>query len=373
MRLNAKVLCGFSCGLIVLGLQTSRVQAADAYPVATDINQGVANFAAPWAGAFGAYTVNSAASLNGNAVLGITQNAMTACCHGTSVVVAISNGENGDNGSPDLVGGQPNTDIPNATPANSVFSTIGNASGKLEDGNVIRFSAWFRSDPTNPITAEPQVAPVLKIEYWKEALSPSQDTNATQIFPNFGDRLFDQDQQGYAIAQVGGTIDPPSYVDINGDGSVIHDAGFPPQASAANGRLAGLASDHWTLATATHTVNAADFFGIGTAGYAAGDVTKIESIQGVMFVGEFSTTAVTGPGTLLVDNLLIEVFKNAASVTAINNPNPSLSEVTGLSGDFNNNMVVDAADYTVWRNNLGAVEGSLLSGNGNGGNVDDTD
>jgi hypothetical protein len=373
MNARIKVLCGFVGGLLLLQLASSEVRAADAYPVSTDIDQGVANFTAPWAGAFGAYTVNSAASLNGNAVLGITQNAMTACCHGTSVVVAISNGENGDDGSPDLVGGLPNTDIPNATPANSVFSTIGNASGRLEDGNVIRFSAWFRSDPANPITVESQVAPILKIEYWKEALSPSQDTNATQIFPNFGDRLFDQDQQGYAIAQVGGSIDPPSYVDINGDGSVIHDAGFPPQASAANGRLAGLATDHWTLATATHTVNAAEFFGIGTAGYGAGDVTRIESIQGVMFVGEFSTTAVAGPGTLLVDNLLIEVFKNAASVTAINNPDPSLSEVTGLPGDFNNNMVVDAADYTVWRNNLGAAEGSLLNGNGNGGTVDETD
>lgn len=46
----------------------------------------------------------------------------------------------------------------------------------------------------------------------------------------------------------------------------------------------------------------------------------------------------------------------------------------GLSGDFNNDGVVDLADYTVWRDNLGGNEdGSVLSGNGNGGIVDATD
>jgi hypothetical protein len=44
-----------------------------------------------------------------------------------------------------------------------------------------------------------------------------------------------------------------------------------------------------------------------------------------------------------------------------------------LSGDFNNDGVVDAADYTVWRNNVGAPEW-LLNGNGDGsGTVDGGD
>ena len=43
-----------------------------------------------------------------------------------------------------------NLDAPNPTPANSVFTTIGNPSGKLENGNVIRFSAWYRKDPQEP-------------------------------------------------------------------------------------------------------------------------------------------------------------------------------------------------------------------------------
>ncbi|TWT78526.1 Glycosyl hydrolase family 85 [Posidoniimonas polymericola] len=42
----------------------------------------------------------------------------------------------------------------------------------------------------------------------------------------------------------------------------------------------------------------------------------------------------------------------------------------GLPGDFNRDGVVDAADYTVWRDNLGASEdGGVLGGNGAGGTV----
>ena len=49
------------------------------------------------------------------------------------------------------------------------------------------------------------------------------------------------------------------------------------------------------------------------------------------------------------------------------------SGVVVLSGDFNGDHIVNAADYTTWRNNKGATEGALLGGNGNGGVVDDTD
>lgn len=343
MTVFKQVVWGWITGLAVAGVLASHLFAAEAYPVFTDINMTAGNFTEPWAGPFGAYTVDTAATLNGNAVLGITQNEMTACCHGTSVVVAVSNGENGDDGSPDMVDGMPNMDPPNTTPANSVFNTIGNASGKLEDGNVVRLSAWFRSDPANPIEIEPQVAPILKIEYWKQGLGGTGDTTGNKIFPDFGDRMFDQDQQGYPI----GIADPPAYVDIDHDDTVLHEAGITP----ASGRLFGLSTDEWTLASVTHTVNVADWFGIGAAGYGMNDVTKIESIQGVIFMGEFSTVAVAGPGTLLVDNLLIEVFKDSASVTPLSNPDPALSEMTGLQGDFSGNNSVENADLTLLLNN----------------------
>jgi hypothetical protein len=44
------------------------------------------------------------------------------------------------------------------------------------------------------------------------------------------------------------------------------------------------------------------------------------------------------------------------------------STVDVLPGDYNNDLVVDAADYTVWRDNLGAGDESSLNGNGDGMN-----
>jgi hypothetical protein len=42
--------------------------------------------------------------------------------------------------------------------------------------------------------------------------------------------------------------------------------------------------------------------------------------------------------------------------------------VTGKPGDFNNDDVVDAADYTTWRDNLGATDETGINGNGDGAN-----
>lgn len=42
-----------------------------------------------------------------------------------------------------------------------------------------------------------------------------------------------------------------------------------------------------------------------------------------------------------------------------------------LEGDFNGDGVVDAIDYAVWRDNLGAAEGTLLAGNGDGSGIID--
>ncbi len=45
-----------------------------------------------------------------------------------------------------------------------------------------------------------------------------------------------------------------------------------------------------------------------------------------------------------------------------------------FDGDFNGDGAVNVADYTVWRDNLGATEdGIVLSGAGDGGTVGETD
>jgi fibronectin-binding autotransporter adhesin len=52
----------------------------------------------------------------------------------------------------------------------------------------------------------------------------------------------------------------------------------------------------------------------------------------------------------------------------------SVVMATALAGDFNGDGIVDAADYTVWRDNLGAAnESAFAPGTGNGGGIDATD
>src|SRR5262245_6543882 len=273
MKIYARVLCGVAGGFFLVNSIATCALGANAYPLFTDINLGGQAFGVANASEFGGlYTLSDTATFNGNPVLQINQNGDLDCCHGALIEISVSNGENGV----DSTEGGANMDIPNATPANPVFAAIGNASGKLENGNVIRFSAWFRSDPANPITLDPQVQPILKIEYWKEALSTFADSNMQQAAPQFGDRVFDQDQQGNAL----GIPDLPHWVDLNGDGIVL-DA----SATVGNGRVTQISTSEWRLAEVTHTVNSADWLGIGAEAFGANDLNAIESVKGVMFMG----------------------------------------------------------------------------------------
>jgi hypothetical protein len=334
--------------LLSAAMNQSRVEAANAYPLDTDPNQDGLAFGGTDAFVFGAYGINATATLNGNDILLYNQNFSGPCCHGAGFSVPVSNGENGIDQSLDGAANEiPNPDVPNAEPVNSVFSTIGNPSGKLENGNVIRFSAWYRKDPANPIAVDPQIQPVLKFEFWKEALSTNQDTNGGQLQPFFGDKVFDQDQHGGAIGIP--VADKAQWIDFNGDGVVI-DA-----AAQGEGRVSQITSGAWTLVESLYTVNDADWLGIDDDIYFVDD---IEEIRAVMFLGDFAGTNLTGDGdggNMLVDNILVEVFRDAGSVTANTNPNPTLSE--GLPGDFNGDGKVDAADYVEWRKNDGTQAG----------------
>src|SRR5690606_34933151 len=60
-------------------------------------------------------------------------------------------------------------------------------------------------------------------------------------------------------------------------------------------------------------------------------------------------------------------FSNGEVISGLVN---LVTGATPLAGDFNADGVVDAADYTVWRNNLNGNE-SALRGNGNGNGIVD--
>jgi len=270
--------------------------------------------------------------------------------NGAGVSVGISNGENGITSTVGL------PDVDNATPADPIFTTIGNASGRLENGNAIRLSLWMRQDPNSPVVAEPNVEPVLKIELWKEALSGIADFNAV-AFPGGGDRIWDTDQNASNATFIGFNQSQASWVDMNNNGVV---AGGKPLAIS-------LVTDEWRRVEATLIVDDDPLdTGLPEGGWAIGadiyDVSAVEEIRAVMFVGNFGGPDLTNGGSFFIDNLMVEVFADQTTMLATPNPNTAPVELAGLLGDYNENDVVDAADYTVWRDNLGG--GTALPNDG---------
>jgi hypothetical protein len=69
-----------------------------------------------------------------------------------------------------------------------------------------------------------------------------------------------------------------------------------------------------------------------------------------------------------IDDLEITVTSDSPTATIFLPDGTSVlvNAAAGLPGDFNGDEVVDAADYTVWRDNLGALDETTIAGNGDG-------
>jgi hypothetical protein len=311
-----------------------------------------------------AYTVDDTAVDAGNPVLKVTVNNRADGVAQAGVVYKISAGENGINqtfdGAFDEIA---NDDIPNTVGPDSVFAAIGNASGKLENGNVIRVSAWFKQPTVGFATM--QIEPVLKIELWKEANSGNQDNDGggDVTRPWFGDRVFDTDVNGQSA----------QWIDVDKNGTVA-------EANAAfEGRMTTLSQTEWTQVVHTYVVDDS-VYSIGNpfddpVGCTTGDpscstvdlysAADIEEIRGVMFMGDWAGSDLTAGGELLVDNFLVEVFKDPASEQASNvmvvNPEPM---AVVENADFNGDLDVDGSDFLTWqRGFLGTTTGDA---NGDG-------
>lgn len=86
----------------------------------------------------------------------------------------------------------------------------------------------------------------------------------------------------------------------------------------------------------------------------------------------YSLGQVFNTGTPESDRDLQIVFTNLAGDLLTGTVN--YIDTGALLGDYNGNGIVDAADYTVWRDNLGAGdEAAFAPGSGNGGGIDATD
>ncbi len=349
--------------------------AANATPLFTDINADGLGFGQTDPFAFGIYGLDVDASFMGNDILVQSQNGVGTFGDGAGISLPVSNGENGYTETFDDTAGVPgsndvsNLDIDNATPPNPIWATIGNTippanptppfpvTGSpnprvgLNNGNVLRFSIWVREDPNNPITAAPQIEPVFKFEFWKEALSTFADTNGGQAQTFFGDKIVDTDQHlGEGI-----------WIDLDGNGTVI-DA-----AAAGEGRVRTVNSSSWTLIEAVYEVDDSSWFGISDDVYTVADV---EEVRAVMFWGDFVGSNLGG--SLWFDNALVEVFANAAAVTPNTNPDPVLSEVNEKA-DFDNDGDVDGADFLIWQRGFGIGTQNFEGDADFSGNVDGTD
>jgi hypothetical protein len=117
-----------------------------------------------------------------------------------------------------------------------------------------------------------------------------------------------------------------------------------------------------------------DSFQVAGAADLAGSLS-VELAEGFTLSGNESFEVLTA-GSLVNSGISLS-GPNAADFTL--DVNTATGVVTlsagggggGLAGDFNNNGTVDAADFTVWRDSLGAQDESALMGNGDGSGVID--
>ncbi|MEM7315692.1 MAG: G8 domain-containing protein, partial [Planctomycetota bacterium] len=173
--------------------------------------------------------------------------------------------------------------------------------------------------------------------------------------------------------------DPDATFSIEGAGQISDNNAFLMAASGGSLKFYGQEKLTFTRLAATAPANAnhivvsaafdRNFDGNideqdGILNWEAGDEIVIASSsrdyqdEEVRFI-----TSVTdqGDGTVLLGLLLPLQNRHYGETETYTAPN-------GLPGDFNHNYVVDAADYTVWRDNLGAADESALNGNGDGMN-----
>jgi hypothetical protein len=343
--------------VVCYGGSQASIHAAIAINQITDINgtpggaafDGAVNIFASGDGA--PFQVDDGAVFMNNDIVVYTMNGPSGN-DGAGLSISISNGENGITqtdppGHPPNTSG-PNIDTDNMEPVDPVFAAIGNASGKLENGNAIRFSMWMRQDPNDPVTIVPQIEPVLKMELWKDARSGFADFSNVD-FPGSGDRLWDTDQNAGNAAFNGRNQSQASWVDMDNNGATSF--GKPVAAS--------LVTNEWRRVETVLVVDDDPLddgfkWSIGNQFF---DVTDVEEIRAVMFLGDFAGTNLTDAGSIWVDNLMLEVFANEAAMLATPNPNTAPVESEGLPGDYNGDGSVDAADYVVWRKDPTAFGG----------------
>lgn len=319
--------------LIIANLAISTANAVDVYPVFTNVgDMGVAfQDVVVFADAPG-FGVDTTATDGTNDIIVYSQ-LDTPDADGYGFTISASNGENGID---DSEAGA-NTDVPSPHALNPAIAAV-NGGGKIQNGNAFRLSVWMRQDPNDPVTAAPQIEPVLKFEIWKEADSGNADFAAAD-YPGFGDRIWDTDQNGGSAVHVGNGQSQASWVDVNNSGTTSF--GKPVHES--------LVTTDWRLIETTLVIDDdPEDLGAGLGWEIGADpftVADIEEIRGVIYSGDFaSTNFAGGAGSIWADNILLEVFADEATMNATPNANPMPGSGPSLLCDLDADGDCDSDD-----------------------------
>ena len=270
---------------------------------------------------WGAYVIDDSVRVDQeNDVVRITSGFHSPISHGAGMSVHISNGENGNSGEDPS-----DPDEFNFIPADAGFARIGNDNNRLNNGNAVRFSFWMRQDPDDLVQDAPSLEPVVKLEFWTEALGNANTADPQVIQnPTRADRIYDSQLQG----------DAASFIDLDGDGSVNNRIGGGRQTFSLNAE--------WKLISTTYTVNDSGWGYDYPSGFVPKSVSDVEEIRATMYWSEFEDTDLTNGGSVLIDQPMLEVYRTEADMPGlIPNPHP---DAVAIDPDFDDNGNLDCAD-----------------------------
>ena len=218
-------------------------------------------------------------------------------------------------------------------------TTLGFNTGTVTAGDQLFISfAFDGTDASNPFVG------VDEVQILGEANIGAKVNTATGNVTLFGDTAFDFDITGYSLTSALGQLVPGSLTSLEsqgvGDVSMTPDDGIgfevlgtPSGSEIAEGHLTT-----FTTFDNTTDLSLGNIFNTATA---VGD-------------RDLALTLTTASGEEL--SAIVEYVTT-----------------TAVEGDYNGDGTVNLADYTVWRDNLGAANEAALNNNGDGGGVTASD